>query len=449
MSSLASSRPRLPFAVRLPSSDTLSLRCVAVVAWLTAAFTLLASAKPDYQNLIPNGNLVKRNGVAWPSVGHLVSTASAGSSANNQFGLDFAAASHIWTAAFCKTDSDGDTFSNGEELGDPYCEWTVDNRGTTVRSFRNTDISHPGFADSVPSDVSQARTTLAPATTASPYPASKMPSSCNYTTKTYCASPLVCCSLYDTWRLQQDPTSLKPTESLPFPTTQVALSAPWCCDKGKFCGPTTRVCLSTPATTPAPTTPEPEEQAIDDSALSTEIIVLIVISVVFVVGVGISVGCCVYHLKIKEAVVADTSGATVVPMGGGGSDSARRRRSVVMLNVVDRNTGDNNGGGEGGTLSTQSSLSSSESRSLKPDSPGRRRGSHRYRFRQESAAAPGEITDAHAVARHPGSPRGDVDDGADCAPQRRDPPPRVSSLADLAYTPPDEPISSPHAVGLE
>eukprot|EP00741_Cyanophora_paradoxa_P009571 tig00001532_g9270.t1 len=39
-------------------------------------------------------------------------------------------------------DSDGDGFSNGWELGDPCCTWSVG-----ANPLRTTDISHPGFAD--------------------------------------------------------------------------------------------------------------------------------------------------------------------------------------------------------------------------------------------------------------------------------------------------------------
>ncbi|KAJ1617206.1 hypothetical protein T492DRAFT_579871, partial [Pavlovales sp. CCMP2436] len=43
----------------------------------------------------------------------------------NQFGVDFKSAGHTWTTALCKLDSDGDSRSNGEELGDPACAWKV------------------------------------------------------------------------------------------------------------------------------------------------------------------------------------------------------------------------------------------------------------------------------------------------------------------------------------
>ena len=44
-----------------------------------------------------------------------------------------------WTEAFCRADTDEDGKTNGEELGDPNCEWTEG--GTPSRL---TEISHPG-----------------------------------------------------------------------------------------------------------------------------------------------------------------------------------------------------------------------------------------------------------------------------------------------------------------
>ena len=45
----------------------------------------------------------------------------------------------------CKEDSDGDGFTNGDEVGDPCCIW---NWGDVPS--RTTNISHPGTASIVP-----------------------------------------------------------------------------------------------------------------------------------------------------------------------------------------------------------------------------------------------------------------------------------------------------------
>ena len=39
----------------------------------------------------------------------------------------------------CRKDSDGDGRTNGEELGDPHCRWTI---GT--QADRNAVVTHPG-----------------------------------------------------------------------------------------------------------------------------------------------------------------------------------------------------------------------------------------------------------------------------------------------------------------
>lgn len=105
---------------------------------------LLASrgvdARARYQTLIPNGDSVTRNGAAWPAVGHQAQTQQ-----RNAFGTAFAAAGYAWTSALCRADTDADGFSNGMELGDPNCTWTVG-----AMPARTTQISHPAYADSTP-----------------------------------------------------------------------------------------------------------------------------------------------------------------------------------------------------------------------------------------------------------------------------------------------------------
>ncbi|EGZ21736.1 hypothetical protein PHYSODRAFT_247485, partial [Phytophthora sojae] len=104
---------------------TLSIALVATAA-------AVVSARPTYVARLPNGDNV--SGVA--ALGHVD---PAGGGANNDFGLDFASAGDEWTAEFCQKDSDGDGQTNGQELGDPCCEWSV---GSTPRW--TSGVSHPG-----------------------------------------------------------------------------------------------------------------------------------------------------------------------------------------------------------------------------------------------------------------------------------------------------------------
>ncbi|XP_069138140.1 dopamine beta-hydroxylase-like [Argopecten irradians] len=79
---------------------------------------------PSFQSLIPNGNKLTdpcNGSTPWPGVGH---EAMGGGGLLNPFGHDFNITGKVWNTALCEMDSDGDGVSNGEELGDPNCEWT-------------------------------------------------------------------------------------------------------------------------------------------------------------------------------------------------------------------------------------------------------------------------------------------------------------------------------------
>ena len=54
---------------------------------------------------------------------------------NVQFCFSFQA----WTKELCQKDSDGDGKKNGEELGDPDCEWTPNSVAKSTQG-----LSHPG-----------------------------------------------------------------------------------------------------------------------------------------------------------------------------------------------------------------------------------------------------------------------------------------------------------------
>ncbi|XP_067662438.1 tyramine beta-hydroxylase-like isoform X1 [Haliotis asinina] len=94
-----------------------------------------------YRDLIPNGYFVPNpcvGGELWHGVGHLNPQ---GGGYTNQFGVDFQNHGTSW-ANVCNLDSDGDGMSNGQELGDPQCNWT-----TGAMPTRTTGLTHPGFCD--------------------------------------------------------------------------------------------------------------------------------------------------------------------------------------------------------------------------------------------------------------------------------------------------------------
>ncbi|CAD7964163.1 unnamed protein product [Amoebophrya sp. A25] len=72
-------------------------------------------AYPSNRDKIPN---------AWEFLylGHAKKPGGSGTH-NNAFGTAFMGAGWQWTQALCQADSDGDGFTNGQELGDPNCTW--------------------------------------------------------------------------------------------------------------------------------------------------------------------------------------------------------------------------------------------------------------------------------------------------------------------------------------
>uniref|UniRef100_K3X113 Temptin Cys/Cys disulfide domain-containing protein n=1 Tax=Globisporangium ultimum (strain ATCC 200006 / CBS 805.95 / DAOM BR144) TaxID=431595 RepID=K3X113_GLOUD len=95
-------------------SQQLSLATACVLVALTLQS---AAARPEYVEMLPNG---ANTGVE--ALGH---TNHIGGGSLTAFGEDFAVAGHKWTKALCEKDSDGDGQTNGQELGDPCCAWTL------------------------------------------------------------------------------------------------------------------------------------------------------------------------------------------------------------------------------------------------------------------------------------------------------------------------------------
>ena len=152
------------------------VRCLLLLILLGS---FVVEGRQSYQSLFPNGDKVYRNGQYWGGVGH---NNAAGGLSLNSFGSDFSN-SFDWPT-ICPLDSDGDSFSNGMELGDPGCTWT---QGSTPS--RTTGITHPGFADSFPTTAAppppgttSSATTAKPTTLAPPTPSPAPPVVINHTT---------------------------------------------------------------------------------------------------------------------------------------------------------------------------------------------------------------------------------------------------------------------------
>ena len=92
---------------------------------------------------VPNVDKVYVNGHKW--VNPVKPTWRGTGGVRNDFGLAYDFAGEQWTYELCQEDTDGDGFTNGEELGDPDCVWV---EGATPD--RTDDISNPGLWSSVP-----------------------------------------------------------------------------------------------------------------------------------------------------------------------------------------------------------------------------------------------------------------------------------------------------------
>ncbi|KAL3870711.1 hypothetical protein ACJMK2_038755, partial [Sinanodonta woodiana] len=115
------------------------------IFWLLIRWTLAYQA---YQDSIPNGKKVPnpcRANQFWNGVGH---QSPLGGGVNNAFGKDFLAAGKVWTVALCQKDSDGDGKTNGAELGDSACVWTVG-----AAPAMTTGITHPGVCEPIGSAI--------------------------------------------------------------------------------------------------------------------------------------------------------------------------------------------------------------------------------------------------------------------------------------------------------
>ncbi|KAK6190319.1 hypothetical protein SNE40_002215 [Patella caerulea] len=109
--------------------------------------------RSNFRNNIPNGYAVPnpcRSGY-WNGVGHYNSK---GGGTLNPFGSDFEKNYNRWTIALCTADSDGDGKTNGEELGDPFCDWFA---SKTVNANLRAATGHPGICEPIGSPLCAAQ----------------------------------------------------------------------------------------------------------------------------------------------------------------------------------------------------------------------------------------------------------------------------------------------------
>lgn len=122
------------------------MRSIAIILQLFAA-VLFTDAYKSYQEKIPNGANVRHPcypSRTWEGVGHRRVN---GGGSQNPFGVDFVKNKKQWNKELCSKDSDGDGRSNGEELGDPQCQWK---EGQIPQRIVN--ITHPGVCEPLNSE---------------------------------------------------------------------------------------------------------------------------------------------------------------------------------------------------------------------------------------------------------------------------------------------------------
>ncbi|KAL4086057.1 hypothetical protein PRIC1_014679 [Phytophthora ramorum] len=112
-------------------------RAAAVCAVAVACALPDAWAYKIFQAKLPNGGNV-------PGVAALGHERPDSGGPNNDFGLDFIGAMFKWSKELCEKDSDGDGQTNGQELGDPCCEFE---HRKNERVQWTEGVSHPGDPD--------------------------------------------------------------------------------------------------------------------------------------------------------------------------------------------------------------------------------------------------------------------------------------------------------------
>ena len=142
----------------------MSPRKFLLISCAISSVVHVAEALPSFGSKVPNGQAVpcppsnpecSRSGYC-AGLGH---PDCGGAQAEDRvegvltlgpFGNDFRANGFTWTKELCETDSDGDGYTNGDELGDPCCVWTQGSFETMLDNMEGFLPSHPGLKDHIP-----------------------------------------------------------------------------------------------------------------------------------------------------------------------------------------------------------------------------------------------------------------------------------------------------------
>lgn len=102
---------------------------------ITMLLNSYVAGYPSYNANVPNGNLAPPSAI---ELGHPMGATKR----YTAFANAYTSGGRKWTVALCRGDADGDGQSNGLELGDPCCVWTV---GAAPRFMDGlSDPNNPG-----------------------------------------------------------------------------------------------------------------------------------------------------------------------------------------------------------------------------------------------------------------------------------------------------------------
>ncbi len=126
---------------------TLRHLLLGILALLVCWTPYGASARGNFISRIPNGSAVACTTCHIEGGGRNCSTPSPFGSCLDAFGGAFDANGRRWDASLAAADSDGDGWSNGQELQDPFGQWRSGDPDPGV----GRDVTKPGKADDTPS----------------------------------------------------------------------------------------------------------------------------------------------------------------------------------------------------------------------------------------------------------------------------------------------------------
>ncbi|XP_061193461.1 temptin-like [Saccostrea echinata] len=134
-----------PFALNIPNGKIVPNPCPGYEG---SSWTLVGHRFPDRPQFLREQGILKKKLVAQG-----LNTMDMSISLLNVFGEAYKNASLSWLGV-CQEDSDGDGLTNGQELGDPNCQFTPRTPGTaTPIASIGTPIGHPGICDNSQSDM--------------------------------------------------------------------------------------------------------------------------------------------------------------------------------------------------------------------------------------------------------------------------------------------------------